>query len=102
MSNPPNLPQATVQTVGAVGADLNEPTIKQFLSQNFLIDFKADANQDTDLFDQGFIDSYGYVELIKFLEKQFKIRFTDEELLSRELRTLHSIVAIVGKKLNAN
>jgi acyl carrier protein len=103
MSNQPIPPNVAANTAGAAaGASATEPPIKQYLSQHFLVDFSKDANEDTDLFEQGFIDSYGYVELVSFLETQFKIRFTDEELISRELRSLSSIVAMVEKKLNGN
>ncbi|HEY9718862.1 MAG TPA: acyl carrier protein [Trichormus sp.] len=103
MSNLPTPPNLAVNATGAAAnVSATEPPIKQYLSQHFLVDFSKDANQDTDLFDQGFIDSYGYVELVSFLESQFKIRFTDEELISRELRSLSSIIAMVEKKLNGN
>jgi acyl carrier protein len=101
MSNLPNPTGVNVNTAAAIASSI-APPISQYLSQHFLVDFRADANADTDLFEGGFIDSYGYIELIAFLEKQFKIRFTDEELISRGLRSLNSIVAMVEKKLNGN
>lgn len=102
MSNTPSNATANTAAAAAGGISAVEAPVKQYLSQHFLVDFSKDANEDTDLFDQGFIDSYGYVELISFLESQLKIRFTDEELISRELRSLRSIVAMVEKKLNGN
>lgn len=102
MSNLPTPQNAAAHMAAAACITANEPPIRQYLSQHFLVDFSKDANEDTDLFEQGFIDSYGYVELVSFLESQFKIRFTDEELISRELRSLRSIVSMVEKKLNGN
>jgi D-alanine--poly(phosphoribitol) ligase subunit 2 len=102
MSNSHLSPEAIAGAISVGGSDLTESTIKKYLCQHFLVEFSANTNADTDLFEQGFIDSYGYVELVNFLEKQFQIRFTDEELISRELRSLNTIVAMVGKKLNGN
>jgi acyl carrier protein len=95
-------PDVGVNTSAAASVGSTEPRIKQYISQHFLVNFGADADEKTDLFEAGFIDSYGYVELVNFLEKQFHIRFTDQELISRELRSLKSIVTMVEKKLNGN
>jgi acyl carrier protein len=74
-------------------------TIRQFLSDRYLITFDANVDDDSDLFQLGFIDSYGYIELIRFLEKEFNLVVSDEEMLTNVLVTCSSIVAYVERKL---
>lgn len=81
-------------------SDSVESRIKHFVSEHFEIEFNAQVNEQTDLFEQGLVDSFGFVEMIKFLEKEFQIRFSDEELFSFQMNSLRNISDIVTKKLN--
>lgn len=85
----------------ATTSDALEATVKKYLASNSLAEFGGKVTADTDLFEEGFIDSFGYIELVKFLEKEFQIRFTDDELVSNQLNTLNNIVRMVQSKLNA-
>ncbi|PZM80547.1 MAG: acyl carrier protein [Candidatus Melainabacteria bacterium] len=75
--------------------------IKQYLISNSLAEFDAGVTENSDLFKEGFLDSFGYIELVKFLEKSFGIRFTDEELVSNKLNTLKNITDMVQGKIDA-
>jgi D-alanine--poly(phosphoribitol) ligase subunit 2 len=76
-----------------------ENKIKEFLENNFLIDFdEIEANQN--LFESGFIDSYGFIELINFLENEFDITIQNEELVNESLISLSSITNYIN--LNHN
>lgn len=79
-----------------------ETRIKQFLSDQFLFEFDDRITADTDFFKAGLIDSFGYIQFIQFLEKEFAIRFDDDELISYRLNTLGTVVANVEKKLSAS
>lgn len=78
-----------------------EAKIKQYLAANSLAEFGAGVTENSDLFKEGFLDSYGYIELVKFLEKEFQIKFTDQELVSNQLNTLRNITSMVQDKLDA-
>ncbi len=82
-------------------ASLTQDKIKQYLATNSLAEFDAGVTETSDLFKEGFIDSFGYIELVKFLEKEFQIRFTDEELVSNQLNTLKNITNMVQSKIDA-
>lgn len=69
--------------------------IHQFMSETFLIEFGDDVTESTDLFQCGLIDSYGYIQLIKFLEETFGFEVTEEEMLSNVLTSIDSIVHFV-------
>jgi D-alanine--poly(phosphoribitol) ligase subunit 2 len=80
---------------------LTQDKIKQYLATNSLAEFDAGVTENSDLFKEGFIDSFGYIELVKYLEKEFQIRFTDEELVSNQLNTLKNITSMVQSKIDA-
>ncbi|OHX14647.1 acyl carrier protein [Chromobacterium sphagni] len=73
--------------------------ISQFLSERLLIEFGGDIDADSDLFQLGLMDSQAYIELIQFVEKEFGLRFTDEEVLSNVLVSLSGIVSLVSQAL---
>ncbi|MEM7129849.1 MAG: acyl carrier protein [Chloroflexota bacterium] len=76
-----------------------EEKIKEYMTQQFLFEFdEISVTSETNLFSSGYIDSFGFVELITFLETEFEITFTDEELLSNSLNSLDSIVTQVEGK----
>jgi len=53
---------------------------------------------DDDLLAGGIIDSLAVTQLVAFLEEQFGIYVTDEELTPANFRTLAAIEAFVGCK----
>ena len=78
-----------------------EDTIKQYLVDQLLVDFDADVTSDSNLFKLGLIDSFGYIELVGFLESEFDIKFTNDELSSSGLVSLSAIGVSVAEKTNA-
>ena len=56
-----------------------------------------DFSDDTDLFNYGYIDSIGAVELTAFVEKNFGIRFTDSDWANSRLNTIGEISAFIAK-----
>lgn len=85
-------------TKGGITTDA-EARIKGFLTSQFLFEFDHRVTADTDFFKAGLIDSFGYIQMIQFLEKEFGIRFDDDELVSFRLNSLAKVVSNVEKKL---
>ena len=73
--------------------------IKNFVSSNFLVEFGEEINTGTDLFKAAVIDSFGYIQLITFLQSEFHITFSDEELLTDILVSVDKIVSCVESKI---
>ena len=71
--------------------------IERFIRKQFRIDDTVPSLGDAHLFESGFVDSAGVVELIAFLEATFKIRLDDDHVFSDEFTTIHGIAAIVQK-----
>ena len=72
--------------------------IREFVEQRFLIEFDASFPEDTDLFKEGVMDSFGYVQLCRFLEKEFGFAFSEEDLTANVLVSLSRIRAFVDQK----
>jgi acyl carrier protein len=51
--------------------------------------------RDTDLFDNGYVDSVGLAELIGFLEDEFGVEIPDELLVSDQFTTIEGISQVV-------
>jgi len=77
-----------------------QQTITKFLSNHFKVNF-GEVNEQTDLFQEGLIDSFGFVELVAFLEKTFSIRFDEKEFTTNSLNTVANIVTTVKRKTGA-
>lgn len=52
-------------------------------------------NRTASLFELGYIDSVGVVELLAFLHDQFGVRVPDAALLSEDFQTLDGIAGVV-------
>jgi acyl carrier protein len=53
--------------------------------------------RDADLFEGGYVDSVGVVELLEFLREEFAVDVPDDALLSHEFSTITGIGAIVSR-----
>ncbi|QGZ36666.1 phosphopantetheine-binding protein [Stappia indica] len=73
--------------------------IRDFIEEQFLIEFDDSFPEDSDLFKEGVMDSFGYVQLIRFLEQEFDIRFTEQEMTGDVLVSLVQIRETVGRKV---
>lgn len=73
--------------------------IQQFMKETFLLEFNKDVTEDSDLFKLGVIDSFGYIKLIKYLEQEFDIKFSEEEILSNVFVTFSGIFDCISRKV---
>jgi len=73
--------------------------VRQFILKNFLFDQQVPLEDTRSLLDTGVVDSTGILELIGYLEKQYQIRFGDEELVATNFDTVKGIESIVWQKL---
>jgi acyl carrier protein len=75
--------------------------IQKFMEEAFQVKFGHDLEEDSDLFKAGVIDSFGYLKLIKHLEDEFEIKFSEEEILSNIFVTFSGIVECITQKAQA-
>lgn len=75
-------------------------TTKQFIIDNFLFGDGAKLSVDTPLFEKGIIDSTGVLELVAFIEDNFRVTVTDEELVQENFSSLTAIEKFLQSKDN--
>lgn len=72
--------------------------VRRFIEEQFLIEFDESFPQSADLFKEGVMDSFGYIQLIRFLEKEFAIKFTEQEMTGGVMVSLTQIEQAVALK----
>ena len=72
--------------------------VREFIVKNFLFGDAGRLEDATSLLDAGIIDSTGVLEIVAFLEEQFKITVNDEELLPENLDSVNAIAGYIEKK----
>ena len=74
--------------------------IKQFIVDNFLFGDDAKLSVDTQLFEKGIIDSTGILELVAFIEDNFKVTVGDDELIQDNFSSINSMDKFLQTKNN--
>lgn len=70
--------------------------IKTFLAQQFPM--SKNVGNDEPLLKNGLIDSLGILEVVTFIEKEFGIAVSDEDLLPENFGSIHSLASFVHNK----
>ncbi|MFC3051546.1 acyl carrier protein [Kordiimonas pumila] len=73
--------------------------IRTFMEEQFLIEFDETFPENSNLFMEGVLDSFGYVELCHFLEREYDIKFSEREMTSNVLVSLTQIQEAVALKV---
>ena len=77
--------------------------VRAYLLDNFLMgSTNQDIQDETSFMNSHILDSTGFIELISYLEEQFGIRVTDDEMVPDNLDCLRNIEQFVsGKRASA-
>ncbi len=76
-----------------------EDKIRSFIEQQFLVEFDQAFPEDTDLFREGVMDSFGYVQLHRFLEREFGIKLSEADLTQNLLASCTQVCVYVLRKI---
>ena len=76
-----------------------ELQVEQFIRQKFASPRIRYLNKSDDLLDGGIIDSIGVLELVGFLEKEFAVTVSDEDLTPENFRSIGAIARFVERSL---
>lgn len=76
-------------------------SVRRFIGDAFYVRDVQSLATDASLLDLGIIDSTGVLELTAFLESDFGIQVTDEEIIPENLDTIDRIVSFVHRKRTA-
>ena len=74
-------------------------TISEFIKEKFEIGDDPDFSNDVHLFNEGFVDSFGAVEIIHFVEETFGIEITQRDITLYPMNTVSEIAEVVESKI---
>ena len=72
--------------------------IRGFLIDNFLFGDEEGLEDQTSFLDAGIVDSTGILELVDFLDNEFRINISDDEILPENLDSINNIIKFLDKK----
>lgn len=76
-----------------------ETKIRQFLAENFILSAQVDQlGPDESFLENGVIDSTGILELIFFVEDQFRIEIDTSEVLPENFDSINRLTAYIQLK----
>ncbi|MEX2306704.1 MAG: acyl carrier protein [Pirellulales bacterium] len=74
-------------------------SIRRFILEQFPVARSRGIDADDSLLTHGVIDSMGVLEVVTFIEKEFHLTVTDDELLSDHFESISKITDMVVRKL---
>jgi acyl carrier protein len=75
--------------------------IRQFIVKSCYVEDDL-INNDTLIFEQGIMDSMGFMSLISFIEESFSLQVTENDLLETNFESIDAVTGFVEKKLHFN
>jgi len=73
--------------------------LREFIFENFLVGLRKNELDGADSFlEKGIIDSTGVLELVSFVEDNFKIEVNDEELVPDNFDSVNKLGEYVRRK----
>ena len=76
-----------------------ENKIETYIREYFEIGDDPDLTLDTHLFDEGFVDSLGAVQIVSFVEETFNIEITQKDLTLYPMNTINEIAEVIKTKI---
>ncbi|MCL2606545.1 MAG: acyl carrier protein [Coriobacteriia bacterium] len=73
--------------------------IKEWIREHFKIGDDPDYTDSADIFDLGFVDSFGAVEIIDYIESRHKVEITQRDIIVHGMKTIDEIAGVVDAKL---
>ncbi len=74
--------------------------IRTFVTKTFKIDAgDSEFNDDIHLFDYGYVDSFGAVEIINYIQDKFNIEISNKDLVIHPLNTIKEISTLVHQRI---
>lgn len=75
--------------------------VKKFILEKFLFNCSDQLYDDMSLIETNTVDSVGMLEIVSFIENNFKIKVEDEELTAENLDSINKIARFIERKLEA-
>jgi acyl carrier protein len=82
-----------------MSADAIRGQLKSFITKQFPLARKRNLGIDDRLLGEGIIDSLGVLDIVGYLESEFRISIGDDDLTPENFETLGRLTAFVERKL---
>jgi acyl carrier protein len=76
-----------------------EDRIREFILKSFPLARKAGLKNNDKLLETGMIDSLGMLDLVNYLEAEFSVVISDDDLQPENFDSVDSVMAFVSKKI---
>ena len=76
----------------------NEARLRDFVLKTFPLARKNGIKEGEKWLETGVMDSLGILDLVQFLEKEFAIQVSDDELLPENFESLSAVVSFVNSR----
>jgi acyl carrier protein len=73
--------------------------IVAFINEYFIKDTGVVLKDDTSLLDEGILDSTGVMELVSYIESDFRITVEDEEIVPDNFDSIRKLSSFIDRKL---
>jgi len=74
--------------------------VREFLVGNFFLNTRSiSVEDDTSLMEKGIVDSTGILEVVNYLQSDFGIEISDDEILPENLDTLNNVAEFIQRKI---
>jgi methoxymalonate biosynthesis acyl carrier protein len=81
--------------------DTIKTQLRGFIRERFQVpEHDPDFSDEVHLFDYGYVDSFGAVDLTSFVEQKFSVKIAQTDLIAFPMNTIVEISDFVSKRLN--
>ena len=80
--------------------ELVASSFRTFITTHFPGSKRRPLGNDDSLLESGIIDSLGVLDLVAFIEEEFKIRVEDDDLTPENFQSIDRMMAFVDRKRN--
>jgi acyl carrier protein len=84
--------------VGMMAGTATKAKIREFILEKFPLARKNQLKDSDALLESGILDSLGILDLVAFVEQEFSIGVSDEELVPENFQSVERIAAFVENK----
>jgi acyl carrier protein len=83
-------------------SDTTSEQIRDFIMAKFPLARKREIKKGDRLLENGIVDSLGILDLVTFLEEDFRITVADEELVPENFDTIETLTAFIQRKKSSS
>jgi len=85
----------------STGFDVVATALREFVLKQFPLARKNQVKNSDALLESGMVDSMGILDVVAFIEKEYSIVISDEELIPENFQSIDCIATFVVNKLPA-